>query len=138
MRKRTINDVHEGPSVIDAGEVGGSGKTSAGRDWIESKQPKTISERRQVASALERKEPSRPKPRTQFATGPPPPRLALSIPEFCSAHGISEGLFFKLKKQGKGPRVMKVGTRTLISFESAAEWRLARENEQGRAPRELP
>jgi predicted DNA-binding transcriptional regulator AlpA len=57
----------------------------------------------------------------------PTPRLALSIPEFCKAHGISEGFFYKLKKQGEGPREMKVGARTLISFESAAEWRRARE-----------
>ena len=46
-----------------------------------------------------------PKIRTEFAAvGPPPPlppRLALSIPEFCKAHGISEGFFYKLKKQGK-------------------------------------
>ena len=48
---------------------------------------------------------------------PPTPRLALSIPEFCEAHGISEGFFYKLKKQGEGPREMKVGARTLITFE---------------------
>ena len=57
----------------------------------------------------------------------PPPRLALSILEFCDAHGISEGFYYKLKKQCKGPREMKVGARTLISFEAAAEWRRARE-----------
>ena len=72
-----------------------------------------------------------PKIRTEFAAvGPPPlppPRLALSIPEFCEAHGISEGFFYKLKKQGEGPREMKVGARTLITLESAAEWRRARE-----------
>ena len=77
-----------------------------------------------------------PKSRTQFAAvGPPPlptPRLALSIPEFCKAHGISEGFFYKLKKQGEGPREMKVGARTLISFESAAEWRRAREAQHSR------
>jgi predicted DNA-binding transcriptional regulator AlpA len=72
------------------------------------------------------------KPRAggDFNTNPPPlptPRLALSIPEFCKAHGISEGFFYKLKKQGEGPREMKVGRRTLIAFESAAEWRRARE-----------
>ena len=51
-----------------------------------------------------------PKSRTQFATvrpRPSTPRLALSIPEFCEAHGISEGFFYKLKKQGEGPREMK-------------------------------
>ena len=70
-----------------------------------------------------------PKSRAQFAAVslPPAPRLALSIREFCSAHGISQGLYFKLKKQGEGPREMKVGARTLISFESAAEWRGERE-----------
>ncbi|MGV7212498.1 helix-turn-helix transcriptional regulator [Bradyrhizobium sp. UFLA05-112] len=81
-----------------------------------------------------------PKSRTQFAAvGPPPlptPRLALSIPEFCKAHGISEGFFYKLKKQGEGPREMKVGARTLISFESAAEWRRAREAQHNQDHRE--
>ena len=81
------------------------------------------------------------KSRTQFATvgpRPPTPRLALSIPEFCEAHGISEGFFYKLKKQGEGPREMKVGARTLITFEFAAEWRRHRENQPGRGYRELP
>ena len=81
-----------------------------------------------------------PKSRTQFAgvrPRPPTPRLALSIPEFCEAHGISEGFFYKLKKQGEGPREMKVGTRTLITFESAAEWRRTREIQQGRGARDV-
>jgi predicted DNA-binding transcriptional regulator AlpA len=82
-----------------------------------------------------------PKSHTQFATvsppPPPTPRLALSIPEFCEAHGISEGFFYKLKKQGEGPREMKVGARTLISFESAAEWRRTRENRNGREQRDV-
>ena len=77
-----------------------------------------------------------PKSRTQSAV-PPTPRLALSIPEFCEAHGISEGFFYKLKKQGEGPREMKVGARTLITFESAAEWRRTRENQHG-SPPQLP
>ena len=47
--------------------------------------------------------------------------------EFCDAHGISEGFYYKLKKQRKGPRELRLGTRTLITFESAAEWRRARE-----------
>ena len=75
------------------------------------------------------------KSRTKLAAilpRPPTPRLALSIPEFCEAHGISEGFFYKLKKQGEGPREMKVGARTLISLEAAAEWRRARESRHGR------
>ena len=53
-----------------------------------------------------------PKSHTPFATTrqrPQKPRLALSIPDFCEAHGISEGFFYKLKKRGEGPREMKVG-----------------------------
>jgi predicted DNA-binding transcriptional regulator AlpA len=57
----------------------------------------------------------------------PPPRLALSIPEFCDAHGISQDFFYKLKRQGQAPRLMKVGARTLISLEAAAEWRREQE-----------
>ena len=56
-------------------------------------------------------------------------RLALSIPEFCVAIGISEDFFYKLKRQGHGPRLMKVGRRTLISLASADEWRRERERE---------
>ena len=78
-----------------------------------------------------------PKSRTQSATVAPTPRLALSVPEFCRAHGISEAFFYKLKRRGEGPREMKVGARTLITFESAAEWRRARENRHGRDPPEV-
>ena len=55
---------------------------------------------------------------------PQPPVLAMTIPMVCRAHNISDGMYFKLKKQGKGPREMRVGSRVLISFESAAVWRI--------------
>ena len=58
---------------------------------------------------------------------PPTPRLALSIGEFCTSHNLSEAFYYKLKRHGEGPREMKVGARTLISVEAAAEWRRARE-----------
>ena len=63
------------------------------------------------------------------ATTPPirGPPLAMSIREFCTAHRISEDMFFKMRRQGWGPVVMRVGARTLISIEAAAEWRKARE-----------
>jgi len=52
----------------------------------------------------------------------------MSIREFCAQHGgISEDLFFKMQREGWGPTVMKVGSRTLISHEAAADWRRARE-----------
>ena len=52
----------------------------------------------------------------------PAPRLAMTIQEFCDSFRFTEGFYYKLKKQGLGPREMKVGTRTLISVESAIEW----------------
>ena len=56
-----------------------------------------------------------------------PQALAMSIHAFCVRHDISEDLFFKMQREGWGPRVMRVGTRRLISQEAAAEWRRARE-----------
>ena len=48
---------------------------------------------------------------------------ALSVGEFCEAHRISRALFYLLRREGSGPRVMNVGRRTLITAEAAAEWR---------------
>jgi hypothetical protein len=50
-------------------------------------------------------------------------KCAFSIDEFCASHGISRAMFFKILKEGTGPRTMLVGTRRLISGEAAAAWR---------------
>jgi hypothetical protein len=56
---------------------------------------------------------------------------AFSIEQFCAAHGgISQSFFHKLVGEGRGPKLMKVGARTLISIEAAAEWRRARETQE--------
>jgi hypothetical protein len=52
---------------------------------------------------------------------------ALSVVGFCRAHDISRALFYLLLKRGGGPRVMRVGGRTLVSTKAAAEWRDAME-----------
>ena len=39
---------------------------------------------------------------------------AQTVEEFCQAHRISRGTFYNLLKDGRGPRVMKVGARTLV------------------------
>jgi hypothetical protein len=57
----------------------------------------------------------------------PIPRGAFSILEFAIAHGISEAFVFKMISEGWGPQTMRVGGRTLISVEAAAQWRLERE-----------
>ena len=51
------------------------------------------------------------------------------ISEFCVSHRMSRSLLYKLWKEGSGPEFMKVGTRTLISKESAARWRKRMERE---------
>ena len=38
-------------------------------------------------------------------------------------HGISRAHFYNLSKSGAAPITMRVGRRTLISTEAAAEWR---------------
>lgn len=45
------------------------------------------------------------------------------VNSFCDAHKISRALFYQLLKKGNGPRIIKLGKRTLISYEAAAEWR---------------
>lgn len=53
-----------------------------------------------------------------------------TIPQFCHNHGnISKSFLYKLIKDGKGPRLMKIGRRTLISAEAAADWRAQMERE---------
>jgi hypothetical protein len=59
--------------------------------------------------------------------GPPPPRAAFTVPEFCEAHRISQAKYYEMKKEGWGPVEMEVGRRRLISYEAAAEWRRERE-----------
>src|SRR6188508_1498698 len=62
-----------------------------------------------------------------------------SISQFCTAHGnICRASYYNMKKAGKGPREMRVGSRVLISEEAAAEWRRAREAEAAQPTAEAP
>ena len=56
-------------------------------------------------------------------------KCAYSVDEFCETHGISRGLYYKLVKDGRGPEIMKLNTRTLISREAGEEWRRRMERE---------
>ena len=56
-------------------------------------------------------------------------RQCYSVAQFCDAHEVKHTAFYALLKAGKGPRIMKIGRRTLISTEAAREWREARERE---------
>lgn len=50
-----------------------------------------------------------------------------TVPEFCLEHRISRSLLYKLLQLGAGPRIMKVGKRTLITTEAAEAWRRSSE-----------
>lgn len=42
---------------------------------------------------------------------------------FCRAHHIARSHFYSMLQQGNGPRIIKLGRRTIISGEEAARWR---------------
>ena len=56
------------------------------------------------------------------------------VNSFCASHKISRATFYQLVKSGKGPRLTKIGKRTLISKESAADWRHRMEAVTASAP----
>ena len=60
-------------------------------------------------------------------------QLAYTIPQFCNAHQISVGLYFKLKAQGRAPRLMKLGRRSLITAQEIARWQAERQSESNMA-----
>ncbi len=62
-------------------------------------------------------------------------KQASSIDDFCEAHGICRATLYNLWKSGDGPRFMRVGSRRLITYDSAADWRLAME---AKAERDAP
>lgn len=59
---------------------------------------------------------------------------ALTIEEFCKANRIGRSLFFELQKTGRGPRVIKLGRRTIITPEAQTEWRRRMQAESAQAP----
>jgi hypothetical protein len=54
-----------------------------------------------------------------------PPREpdAYTVREFCQAHRISISTYHKLRKQGRGPRIIQPGAQARITREAAAAWR---------------
>lgn len=59
-------------------------------------------------------------------------RQAYTVDEFCNAYRISRTQLYRLRKQGKGPREILIGSRCIrISVEAAEEWRRDREEARG-------
>jgi predicted DNA-binding transcriptional regulator AlpA len=50
-------------------------------------------------------------------------RPALSVDDFCEKYRICRASFYNLLKTGRGPKVLKLGARTLVSAEADDEWR---------------
>ncbi|SRR6266446_3589651 len=58
---------------------------------------------------------------------------SFSIPEFCKRHRFSEAQYHKLKRGGRGPRVMTTGSMGVrISRAAEADWIREREDEAKR------
>jgi hypothetical protein len=58
---------------------------------------------------------------------PDTPAAVYSVNEFCRAHRCSRATLYNWCNAGIGPRLMRVGGRTYISVEAAADWRRERE-----------
>jgi predicted DNA-binding transcriptional regulator AlpA len=52
---------------------------------------------------------------------------AVSILDFCEAHGISRAHFYNLQKRGVAPKTFRAGRRRLVSDEAAEKWRRSME-----------
>lgn len=46
-----------------------------------------------------------------------------SVNEFCVDHNMGKTTFYALLNDGKGPDIIKLGRRTIITAESAKRWR---------------
>ncbi|MGF6665302.1 hypothetical protein QF000_006970 [Paraburkholderia atlantica] len=60
-----------------------------------------------------------PKETTTHAESTPP---VLTIEEFCERYRIERGLLFRMRRDGRGPDVLQLGRRVLITLEAAREW----------------
>jgi hypothetical protein len=58
---------------------------------------------------------------------PPLERSASSIEQFCIEHSISKRFYYSLRAAGLGPDEIRIGSRVLISRESASRWRAKHE-----------
>jgi hypothetical protein len=54
-------------------------------------------------------------------------RACFTVAEFCDAHRISRAKLYQLWKAGIGPRVLRIGSKVIITCEAAADWRRERE-----------
>jgi phage terminase small subunit len=58
---------------------------------------------------------------------PAGPGDAFTVAEFCRRHRISVQFYYQLKKENRAPDEVRLGSRVIITRESAERWRAARE-----------
>jgi hypothetical protein len=58
--------------------------------------------------------------------------------EFCVAHRIGLSTYYCLRREGSGPDEIKIGRKVLITKESAARWRAARDAEAKEHAAQVP
>jgi hypothetical protein len=75
---------------------------------------------REVVAELLQKNDSNP---LSIESPQPPPKKAYTIPEFAQTHSLSMSSFYKEQRAGRGPEVIFVGNKSLVTEEAAAEWR---------------
>lgn len=61
-----------------------------------------------------------------------------SVDEFCASHKIGRTTFYALCRAGRGPVLTKLGQRTLITAEAAADWRRRMERESNPSFWDMP
>jgi hypothetical protein len=65
-------------------------------------------------------------------------KLQFSVDEFCEAHGVPRSTFYELLQRGEGPRLAKIGRRTYVTAEAAADWRRELEERSAQALTDQP
>ena len=45
-----------------------------------------------------------------------------TVEEFCRMHKMCVSMFYKLRREGNGPKIMKINSKTLVSDKSNQEW----------------
>ena len=56
-------------------------------------------------------------------------QASYTVDEWCTKHRVCRATFYNLVKSGQAPRYIKIGSRTVISYQADLDWQ--REHEAG-------
>ena len=77
-----------------------------------------------MAALNEKRKPVIPKATIYNVENINQPKKNVSIKEFCTLFGIGRSTFYKLISEDSGPKLTKIGRRTIIMAEDIEEWKL--------------